>query len=106
MSFDLEIQRLATRTATLLVIPSWGGFIYTFFHRPHRISFPVSASLPEVGFVTIATLLCSLITLLCALPTLSDDISSLSGWLFVVVCALPFLGMIGLLDPAGITPTY
>jgi hypothetical protein len=100
------MERLAARTAALLAVPSWVGFIYTFLHRPHDVTFPISASLPEVGLVTVATLVCSLFTLLCALPTLSDDISSFSGWLFVAVCGFPFIGMIQLLDPAGITPTF
>ena len=107
MSFDLQIQRLASRIASWLVIPSWVGFIYTLLHRPHHVSLGgASASLPDVGFITVATLVCSLLTFLCALPTLGDDVSSLSGWVFVIVCALPFFGTLALLDPFGATPTF
>jgi hypothetical protein len=104
---DFQIQRLASRIASWLVIPSWAGYIYALLHRPHHVSFgEASASLPDVGFVTVATLLCSLLTFLCALPTLGDDISSLSGWVFVIACALPFFGVVALLDPFGAMPTY
>jgi len=107
MSFDLQIQRLASRIASWLVVPSWVGFIYTLLHRPHHVSFGgASASLPDVGFITVATLVCSLLSLLCALPTLDDDISSLSGWIFVIACALPFFGMLALLDPFGGRPAF
>lgn len=107
MSIDLQIQRLASRVASSLVIPSWVGFIYTLLHRPHHVSFGgASASLPDVGFITVATLVCSLLTFLCALPTLGNDFSSLSGWVFVIACALPFFGMLALLDPFGATPSF
>ena len=107
MSFDLQIQRLASRMASCLLIPSWVGFIYTLFHRPHHVSFGgESVALPDVGFMTVATLVCSLLTFLCALPKLGDDVSSLSGWAFAIVCALPFFGMLALLDPFGAAPTF
>ena len=104
VNYNPEIQRLASRTTSLLLIPSWVGFIYTLLHRPHHVSVPVSASLPDIGFITVATLVCSLITLVCALPTLGDDISSLRAWFFTLICAVPFIGMLCLLDPAGAAP--
>ena len=107
MSFELDIQRVASRIASWLVVPSWVGFIYTLLHRPHHVSVGgESASLPDVGIITIVTIVCSLFTFICALPTLRDDISSLSGWLFVIVCGLPFFGTLALLDPFGATPAF
>jgi hypothetical protein len=107
MRFDLQIQRLASRIASWLLIPSWVGLIYTLLNRPHHVTLgAASASLPDVGFITVATLVCSLLTFFCALPTLRDDISSLSGWAFVIVCALPFFGMLAQLDPFGAAPTF
>jgi hypothetical protein len=107
VNHDLEIQRLASGIASWLVVPSWAGFIYTLLHRPHHVSLGAdTASLPDVGLITVATLVCSLLTFVCALSPLSDDISSLSSWAFVIVCAVPFFGMLALLDPFGATPTY
>ena len=107
MSIDLQIQRLASRIASWLVIPSWVGLIYRLLHRPHHVTLgAASASLPDVGFITVATLVCSLLTFFCALPTLRDDISSLSGWALVIICALPFFDMLALLDPFGAAPTF
>ena len=99
MSLPPDIQRLLTRLARILALFSWGGFVYALFHRPRQIS-----SLPEIGFLTVATLLCSLLAFLCSLTTLDEDFASLSGWMFVIFCSVPFLGMLWLLNPAGIGP--
>ncbi len=105
MNCDLEIQRIASRTASVLAVPAWAGFIYTFAHRPQDVSFGgARAPMPEVGVLTVATLFVCLLCFACALPRLRDDVSSLSTWLFVAVCAVPFFGMLALLDPFGVTP--
>ena len=65
-----------------------------------------NASLPEIGFITIATLIISLGSLLCGFQTLSDDISSVSGWFVMLICAFPFFGMLHFINPMGVGPTY
>lgn len=106
MNFPPDIQRALTRSACVLALPSWGGFLYALLARPHQISFPVHASLPEMGFITVATLICSLLACLCAAPSLDDDYTSLSGWVFFLACSVPFFGMLCLLNPAGIGPRF
>ena len=105
---DPKFDRLVARAAWLLAIPSWSGFAYTMLHRSIHVSFPGTgdAWMPEFGLIPIATLVCGLFSLVCALPTLGEDLSSKSGWCFTIICALPFFGMLELLDPFGITLTH
>lgn len=56
--------------------------------------------------MTIGTLICSLLCFICAVQTLSDDWGSITGWLFALVCALPFFGMLWFLDPLGMSSIY
>lgn len=105
VNYDQQLQRFSSRSALVLAIPSWHGFIYTLFHRPVRVEF-ADAWLPEVGFMTIGTLICSLLCFICAVQTLSDDWGSITGWLFALVCALPFFGMLWFLDPLGMSSIY
>jgi hypothetical protein len=101
---DFDIQPQARRLAWLLAAPSWLGFVYTLLHRPVHVEFGnFFVSLPEFGFIPILTLVCSLIGFLCSIPSRHDNWALLSTWLFPLLSAIPFFGMVWVLDPLGFT---
>jgi hypothetical protein len=62
----------------------------------------LNAWVPEIGFITIATLVCSLITLLGGLlGALDGEGTFVRRWSFAVYCAFPFFAMLALVDPFG-----
>ena len=105
MSFDLTLQRFASQIAFALIVPSWVGFIHCSYDRlpPIIVGDRVVAPL-EFGLIPMATLVCSLITFLASLPAIKNEPDQPSSWVFCIACAIPFFGMISLLDSAGASP--
>lgn len=105
MSYDLTLQRFASRCATVLIIPSWVGFLHCYFHRAPSVTVSgMHVAVPEFGIIPVATLLCSLLAFMCSLPAVSDEPDRFSSWLLSIACAIPFFGTISLLDPMGASP--
>lgn len=91
----------------MLVVPAWAGFVHTLLHRPHPVLLHGRTLwLPDVAFVTVATLACSLITFLCAWLAYRDEITSLRSWFLIGLHGCPFIGMIVLLNPSAAGPPY
>ena len=96
-----------SRTAFVFAAFSWLGFVYALLHRPASVDIaPLgSASISEVGLITIGALAAGLIALFFAWPILRGDRSTDTPWLLVAWCAIPFVGMLYLLNPHSVGPT-
>jgi len=96
-----EIERFAHRVASFLLVPAWGGLAYTYLHRPVEVP-GTAIVLPEVGVLTVGILFISLLCFLTSIVSSRGE-NSFGAWGFVIICAIPFFGMVQLLDPSGMS---
>lgn len=88
-----RIERGLRRVALVFTICAWLGLVYTAFHGPY----------PDLGFITIATLACSVIGMLCGISTFEgEDWRSVRTWMQLLFYTVPVLGMLLLVDRSGI----
>ena len=105
MSFDLTLQRFASQIAYALLVPSWVGFIHCYYDRlPSTIVGDRVVEALEFGIIPMGTLACSLITFVASLPAIKNEPDQRSSWVFCLTCAIPFFGMLSLLDSGGASP--
>ena len=95
-----SIDRFVTQTAKICSCIAWAALAYAFFHysTPVAISDGNHTVIP-VNLFSMTALLGGFLSMACALPCLSYDIADRGAWVFVIWCSLPFLLIVGWLNP-------
>lgn len=90
----------------VLGVAAWAGFVHSLLNRSVQVDIGSlgSASLPEVGVISIGALVCGLLSFLAALQESGEDLTSGATWTPVFLAAVPFFGMLYLLNPFGVGP--